>query len=201
MKKLMEQIIKFGFVGFLCFFIDYGVMVFLTEVFRIDYLVSSGISFTVSVIVNYILSITFVFETDKDKNKLKEFVVFVFLSVIGLGINEACMWLAVEAAGIYYMISKIGATAVVMVYNDVLFRNIYSFPLPKEKISFGAGIGKEYPFRKFACPCLWLARQILCIDATNDTSSPGCAKSLHGIYTNMTTLNHAHLRNYFACSE
>ncbi len=115
----MEQIIKFGFVGFLCFFIDYGVMVFLTEVFRIDYLVSSGISFTVSVIVNYILSITFVFETDKDKNKLKEFVVFVFLSVIGLGINEACMWLAVEAAGIYYMISKIGATAVVMVYNFV----------------------------------------------------------------------------------
>ena len=119
MKKLMEQIIKFGFVGFLCFFIDYGVLVFLTEVFRIDYLVSSGISFTVSVIVNYILSITFVFETDKDKNKLKEFVVFVFLSVIGLGINEACMWLAVEAAGIYYMISKIGATAVVMVYNFV----------------------------------------------------------------------------------
>ena len=119
MKKLMEQIIKFGFVGFLCFFIDYGVMVFLTEVFRIDYLVSSGISFTVSVIVNYILSITFVFETDKDKNKLKEFVVFVFLSVIELGINEACMWLAVEAAGIYYMISKIGATAVVMVYNFV----------------------------------------------------------------------------------
>lgn len=115
----MEQIIKFGFVGFLCFFIDYGVMVFLTEVFRIDYLVSSGISFTVSVIVNYILSITFVFETDKDKNKLKEFVVFVFLSLIGLGINEACMWLAVEAAGIYYMISKIGATAVVMVYNFV----------------------------------------------------------------------------------
>ena len=115
----MEQIIKFGFVGFLCFFIDYGVMVFLTEVFRIDYLVSSGISFTVSVFVNYILSITFVFETDKDKNKLKEFVVFVFLSVIGLGINEACMWLAVEAAGIYYMISKIGATAVVMVYNFV----------------------------------------------------------------------------------
>ena len=115
----MEQIIKFGFVGFLCFFIDYGVMVFLTEVFRIDYVVSSGISFTVLVIVNYILSITFVFETDKDKNKLKEFVVFVFLSVIGLGINEACMWLAVEAAGIYYMISKIGATAVVMVYNFV----------------------------------------------------------------------------------
>lgn len=119
MKKLIEQIIKFGFVGFLCFFIDYGIMVFLTEVFKVDYLLSSGISFTVSVIVNYILSVTFVFETDKNKNRVREFVVFVFLSVIGLGINEACMWFAVEIVSIHYMISKIGATAVVMVYNFV----------------------------------------------------------------------------------
>ena len=64
MKKLLEQIIKFGFVGFLCFFIDYGIMVFLTEIVGIPYLISSGISFTVSVIVNYLLSVTFVFETD-----------------------------------------------------------------------------------------------------------------------------------------
>lgn len=119
MKKLIEQIIKFGFVGFLCFFIDYGIMVLLTERFGVEYLLSSGISFTVSVIVNYILSVTFVFETDKEKNRLGEFVVFVVLSVIGLGINEACMWFAVELLGIHYMISKIGATGVVMVYNFI----------------------------------------------------------------------------------
>ena len=64
MKKLIEQMIKFGFVGFLCFFIDWGIMVFLTEVFGINPLISSTISFTVSVTVNYILSVTFVFETD-----------------------------------------------------------------------------------------------------------------------------------------
>ena len=51
MKKLIEQMIKFGFVGFLCFFIDWGIMVFLTEVFGIDPLISSAISFTVSVTV------------------------------------------------------------------------------------------------------------------------------------------------------
>lgn len=119
MKKLIGQIIKFGFVGFLCFFIDYGIMVFLTEIAGIEYLISSAISFTVSVTVNYILSVTMVFETDKDKNKIKEFVVFVFLSIIGLGINQLCMWFAVEILGIHYMISKIGATAVVMVYNFI----------------------------------------------------------------------------------
>ena len=91
----------------------------MTERFGVDYLLSSGISFTVSVIVNYILSITFVFETDKNKNRISEFVIFVILSVIGLGINEACMWFTVETMGIHYMISKIGATAVVMVYNFI----------------------------------------------------------------------------------
>ena len=119
MKKLMEQIIKFGFVGFLCFFIDYGVMVLLTDRFGMDYRVSYGISFTVSVIVNYILSVTFVFETDKKKNRSGEFVIFVVLSLIGLAINEACMWLSVEFLGIHYKLSKIGATGVVMVYNFI----------------------------------------------------------------------------------
>ena len=119
MKKLMEQIVKFGFVGFLCFFIDYGLMVLLKERLGIHYLISSTISFTVSVIVNYILSITFVFETDKSKNKVGEFVIFVCLSVIGLGINALCMWVAVEFIHMHYMLSKIGATAVVMVYNFV----------------------------------------------------------------------------------
>lgn len=115
----MEQIIKFGFVGFLCFFIDYGIMVLLTEIVGIEYLISSGISFTVSVVVNYILSVTFVFETDKNKNKIKEFVIFVFLSIIGLGINQLCMWFGVELLHISYLIVKIGATAVVMVYNFI----------------------------------------------------------------------------------
>lgn len=119
MKKLMEQIIKFGFVGFLCFFIDYGIMVLLTERFGMDPLLSSGVSFTVSVVVNYILSITFVFETDRKKSRFGEFVIFVFLSVIGLGINELCMWVAIRMLGIHYMISKVGATGVVMVYNFI----------------------------------------------------------------------------------
>ena len=51
MVKLIQQMIKFGFVGVLCFFIDYGIMVFLTEVFGINYMVSSTVSFSVSVTV------------------------------------------------------------------------------------------------------------------------------------------------------
>ena len=119
MKKLISQIIKFGFVGFLCFFIDYGIMVFLTEALKINYLISSGCTFSVSVIVNYILSIKFVFDADRDANKVKQFLVFLFFSIGGLIINQIVMWVAVDLLGIFYMISKIGATAIVMVYNFI----------------------------------------------------------------------------------
>ena len=119
MKKLIEQIMKFGVVGVICFGIDYGLMIFLTELCGISYLVSSGISFSVSVMVNYTLSLKFVFETDKDKNKIVEFLIFIILSVVGLCINQVLMWVCVDKLHVYYMISKIGVTGVVMVYNFV----------------------------------------------------------------------------------
>lgn len=119
MKKLIEQIVKFGAVGFLCFGIDYGLTIFLTEICGISYLVSSGISFSVSVMVNYILSLKFVFETDENHNKVVEFFIFMILSVIGLGINQVLMWICVDKMHVYYMISKIGVTGVVMVYNFI----------------------------------------------------------------------------------
>ena len=119
MKKLIEQIMNGGVVGVICFGIDYGLMIFLTELCGISYLVSSGISFSVSVVVNYTLSLKFVFETDKDNNKVVEFLIFIILSVVGLGINQVLMWVCVDKLHVYYMISKIGVTGVVMVYNFV----------------------------------------------------------------------------------
>ena len=55
-KDLVIQFCKFGAVGGLCFGIDYGLMIFLTETHIMHYFASSAVSFTVSVIVNYILS-------------------------------------------------------------------------------------------------------------------------------------------------
>ena len=120
MKKLFSQLIKFGLVGGIAFLIDYGIMVFLTEVFKIPSLISAAISFTVSVIFNYISSVKWVFDVDKEKNsKTKELVVFILLSIVGLGINELIMWIMDKEFGIYYMISKIVATIVVMCYNFI----------------------------------------------------------------------------------
>lgn len=118
-NKLFAQIIKFGFVGGTSFLIDAGILFLLTEFVGVHYLISGAISFTASVIYNYILSIKWVFDAKEDVNKVQELAVFIGLSVIGLGLNQLFMWLFVDIFHIYYMLSKIIATAIVMVYNFV----------------------------------------------------------------------------------
>lgn len=117
-KKLIDQILKFGVVGGLAFLIDYGLLYVLTEFVGIHYLISSVISFTVSLIFNYILSIKWVFDVTK-KQTTKEITIFVILSVIGLGINQVVMYVGSDLLHIYYMLTKIVATAIVMVWNFV----------------------------------------------------------------------------------
>jgi len=59
----MLQLIRFAIVGIIAAFVDVGVLVVLKELVHVDVLLSSAVSFCVSVIVNYILSRTFVFKS------------------------------------------------------------------------------------------------------------------------------------------
>ena len=108
---------KFGVVGVIAFVIDYGLLALFTECFGINYLVSATISFTASVAFNYFASMRYVFTHKDGISKKKEFIIFVVLSVIGLLINNGCMWAGVEILGIHYLITKIGATFIVMIWN------------------------------------------------------------------------------------
>jgi putative flippase GtrA len=142
MNKLLAQIAKFGLVGVICFIIDYVVYRIFNVVFEATgiatafpqyYLVSAFFGFCVSVVCNYILSFKFVFERKEDMSRKKEFTIFLILSIIGLGINELCLWLGIDviyqnwtwlkgimsesfAKDIFF---KFGATGVVMVYNFI----------------------------------------------------------------------------------
>ena len=120
--SLWQQITRFAVVGGSAFLIDYGIMILLTELCGINYLISSAISFTVSVIYNYLLSVHWVFNVTEDRSQKQDFAVFIVLSVIGLGINQLIMWVCVDKLQIFYMISKIGATAIVMVYNFITIK-------------------------------------------------------------------------------
>ena len=141
MNKLLNQIAKFGVVGVVCFLIDYILYWLLCRIFTWTgfsqavpnyYLVAQAISFVVSMISNYLLSMRFVFTRKDDLSRQKEFIIFAFLSAIGLLINEVILYIGF---GVLYRswpflqntmselfaetVFKVFATGVVMVYNFI----------------------------------------------------------------------------------
>lgn len=122
MGRLVEQVLKFGVVGFLAFGIDYGVLMLLSQVCGVNAVLSAAISFCVSLVFNYLASMRFVFSHREDLSRSREFVIFLILSAIGLGINEVIMWLGTSLWGesaLAVTIVKVAATAVVMIWNFV----------------------------------------------------------------------------------
>ena len=123
---------KFGIVGVLSFGIDFGVYSILVYFTPVPLLVANFFGFTISVIFNYIMSMKYVFQRNEDMDRKKEFIIFVILSLIGLGLNELLVWLFVEYSykniaiiaelfsyNMMKMIGKILATGIVMVYNFI----------------------------------------------------------------------------------
>ena len=140
MKKLIDQILKFGVVGIISFIVDFVITMAVSTLLRTSVgmttsqaaLVGAFFGIVISVIVNYILSMKYVFERREDLDRKKEFTIFVVLSIIGLGINELIILFCIDLvyvnwAWLHNLIgatlatagAKIVATAVVMVYNFV----------------------------------------------------------------------------------
>ncbi len=118
-SKLFKQLFRFGIVGGIAFVIDYSIMVLCKEVFHLSTLLSAGLGFTISVIFNYIASVKWVFDVNKKNSSTKQFILFIIFSVMGLGITELIMWFGEDILLISYLIVKIFATAVVMVFNFI----------------------------------------------------------------------------------
>ena len=114
-ERFME-LIRFCVVGGASFLVDYSLLFALTEWAGIYYLYSSAISFGVSVVFNYWLCVTYVFKGAGKQTKRQAMIFFV-TGVMGLALNQLCMWFFVAIAGLHYMLAKIFATAIVTIWN------------------------------------------------------------------------------------
>ena len=118
-EKLLLQVFKFGIVGGIAFLIDYVTLIICKEVFNLNTLLSAAIAFTVSVVVNYILSIKWVFDVSGKHSGKRNFIIFIIFSLMGLGLTELIMWFGEDILKISYLIVKIIATVIVMIFNFV----------------------------------------------------------------------------------
>ena len=118
-EKLLLQIFKFVIVGGTATILDWIIYYICYNFFHIEPLIANIISFTISVIYNYIASVTWVFDVNKEKSKVRIFIEFIIFSILGFLLSEFLLWLGIHKLGLNAMLVKILSTIIVMVFNFV----------------------------------------------------------------------------------
>ena len=118
-RELLLQVFKFTIVGAVAFIIDYSIMVICKEILHFSVLLSAFIGFTISVIYNYIASVKWVFNVNEKKSKTKNFIIFIIFRFICLILTELIMWFGTDIIKISYLIVKVIATIIVMIFNFI----------------------------------------------------------------------------------
>lgn len=113
------QLLRYIIVGGLSFIVDYGLLYAFTEYVGLYYLISATISFIAGLVTNYCISTHWIFRKPKLSNKAVEFVVYGLIGCVGLLLNNILMYVFTDAMQLHYMLSKLIAAALVLVWNFV----------------------------------------------------------------------------------
>jgi putative flippase GtrA len=111
------QLFRYTFVGGIAFLADIGTLFGLTEFVGLHYLISALFGFIVGWIVNYALSVSWVFSKRKVGNRKMEFGVFGLIGIVGLVFTEILLWVFTDIFMIYYIFSKIITAVLVYLWN------------------------------------------------------------------------------------
>lgn len=115
--RTIKEFVQYAVVGGTCTLIDFVLLYLLTTKGGVHYLVSSSISFAIGVVVNWVLCTYWIFDYHKVQRQSMEFMYYVLISAVGLGLNALLMWLFTDGFGLWFMVSKLIAAGITLFYN------------------------------------------------------------------------------------
>ncbi|MBN1495428.1 MAG: GtrA family protein [Spirochaetes bacterium] len=116
-ENIVIQFVRNPLAGIAAFAVDYLLLYTLTEI-GLHYLIAAAIAFITGTTVNYYLCRTLVFNAYIPRFKnMPEYLFFIIIGVIGLGLTELFMYLFTDAIGLHYLVSKIISGTLVSLWN------------------------------------------------------------------------------------
>ncbi len=135
-RQRLGEIIRFVIAGGAGFAVELGALILLKEKAGLDTLIAVPIAFFLSVIVNYLICVFWVFSGAREQSR-KNQVAFFLTSAVGLLLNELLMFLFRVMWGedpvlftvfsfpvSLYVMNKILSTGIVMIWNYLTKRYI-----------------------------------------------------------------------------
>lgn len=112
---IYRQLLSFVVIGGGCTLIQYIILYGLTEFLGVPPVISSSIGYALSAILNYLLNRRLTFNSER---KHSESVPrFFAISIAGLIINAAIIYLFQTVGNVHYLIAQIFSTVIVLFWN------------------------------------------------------------------------------------
>ena len=115
-KLLFSKLLKFGIVGCSGMVIDFGITYLCKEILKINKFISNGIGFILAATSNYFLNRNWTFNSQSEDIGT-QYVQFMIVSTIGLGINSFVLYLLNEKLKWNFYLSKLIAIGITTIWN------------------------------------------------------------------------------------
>lgn len=119
--------VKYTIVGIVGLILDMFLLYVFVEFFYFPVLFASGLAFLVAIINNFFLHKYWTFK-DKSHHFERQFISFFIISVFNMAITVACMYFFVDWLHIWYMLSKLITSIIVLIFSYTANR-IFTFKL------------------------------------------------------------------------
>lgn len=116
------ELFRFGSVGVINTLIDFTVFTFLTYALGINVSLSQAIGYSSGVMNSFIMNKSWTFKQEQQNKPIKQFISFIIINLISLGISSLMINVLVNSAGISILISKILVTLVTQGVNYVGYK-------------------------------------------------------------------------------
>ena len=117
MTRLSGQFGRYLVVGGVATLFDIGLLVLLVSLFGMHPLIANIFGYALGTLVNYVLSVKWVFSTRNVRNRGAELAIFTVVGLGGLGINELTMYIGISLFLLDYRLVKILAVGVQVFWN------------------------------------------------------------------------------------
>jgi len=115
--RALRGLARYFFVGGAAAVVDIGLFWLFAKHLGMPYIPVGTATFVLATLVNYWLSIRFVFVSGQRLRRRWEVAMVFVVSGAGLVFNSAILWLAVEKLRFELMVAKLAATGVVFFWN------------------------------------------------------------------------------------
>ncbi len=117
-------------VGAVASFVDWGIFSAAHFGLGLHYVAAAALSLVVATLLNYVLSVRYVFASGRFRRSLEVILVYS-VSTVGVGLNIGLMIAFVEGVGVAPLPAKMGATCMVFFWNYLARKHLIFARVPR----------------------------------------------------------------------